>query len=70
MLWTPDEVKSLEGRQNCNFLHPYTCDSGCGALIPTEDGWVCPKCEYTQDWAHANDLNGEWEKLSPIFRYA
>jgi hypothetical protein len=23
-----------------------------GTLIATVDGWVCPFCAYTQDWAH------------------
>lgn len=21
-------------------------------LIATENGWVCPRCDYTQDWAY------------------
>jgi hypothetical protein len=44
-------------------LHPFTCaESGDGnhgeeggdrgTLIATVDGWVCPFCAYTQDWAH------------------
>ncbi|TXT28227.1 MAG: hypothetical protein FD131_3360 [Rhodocyclaceae bacterium] len=24
-----------------------------GVLIATEIGWVCPHCDYRQDWAHA-----------------
>lgn len=24
-----------------------------GVLIATAQGWVCPCCEYTQDWAHS-----------------
>ena len=43
--------------------HPFTCanrgdgnhgDEGGdrGVLIATESGWVCPHCDYTQDWAH------------------
>ena len=24
-----------------------------GILIATQAGWVCPHCEYTQDWAHS-----------------
>ena len=44
--------------------HPFTCANrgdgkhqsaggDLGILIATESGWVCPDCEYTQDWAHA-----------------
>ncbi len=63
MIWNEEQIKSLKERQNCNFLHPYTCGNGCGDLIPTEEGWVCLKCEYTQNWAHADDLNWGWKKL-------
>lgn len=45
--------------------HPFTCPSrGDGAhgdeggdrgvLVATEGGWICPHCDYTQDWAHAS----------------
>lgn len=44
-------------------FHPFTCgnrDDGehsavggdTGILIATQEGWVCPHCGYTQDWAH------------------
>lgn len=23
-----------------------------GALVATREGWICPACDYTQDWAH------------------
>ena len=43
--------------------HPYTCanrgdgnhraiGSDLGMLIPTINGWICPFCDYTQDWRH------------------
>lgn len=42
--------------------HPFTCCSheGCnraeqpdeGALIPTNEGWICPCGKYTQNWCH------------------
>lgn len=43
--------------------HPYTCDNRSdhpvvagdrGVLVPTVRGWICPFCDYTQDWAHAH----------------
>ncbi len=45
--------------------HPFTCpnrgdgahgDEGGdrGVLVATEGGWICPHCDYTQDWAHAS----------------
>ncbi len=26
--------------------------SDWGTLVATPDGWICPACDYTQDWAH------------------
>jgi len=43
------------------FFHPYTCENRSnhpkvagdkGVLVPTVRGWICPFCDYTQDWAH------------------
>jgi hypothetical protein len=28
-------------------------DRDYGLLVATKDGWVCPVCGYTQNWAHA-----------------
>jgi hypothetical protein len=42
-------------------LHPFTCPNrgnhpelagDKGVLVPTVRGWICPFCDYTQDWAH------------------
>jgi hypothetical protein len=29
-------------------------------LVATLGGWICPTCDYTQDWAHAHMANGAW----------
>lgn len=43
------------------FMHPFTCPhrhdhpmlaGDNGVLVPTVRGWICPFCNYTQDWAH------------------
>lgn len=53
-------------------MHPFTCANrgdghhgeeggDTGVLIATYEGWVCPHCDYTQDWAHgfmANSRDG------------
>lgn len=53
-------------------MHPFTCaergdghhgeeGGDTGVLIATYEGWVCPSCDYTQDWAHgfmANSRGG------------
>lgn len=64
MIWTEDEVENLKERQKSHHMHPYTCV--CGEdLIPTSEGWICNKCDYTQDWAHGADVSGEFKKLFP-----
>jgi len=65
--FSPESVQALNEYQTatCNGMpfHPFTCknrsdpghgDEGGdrGTLIATKDGWVCPACSYTQDWAH------------------
>jgi hypothetical protein len=52
--FTPDQVEWLNRFQNDGRFHPFTCGcDGCrSVLVATEEGWVCPDCDYTQDWAH------------------
>lgn len=64
--WAPPFVQALNLLQTAaqpgGPTHPYTCESrgdgrhgreggDLGVLIATTDGWVCPHCDYTQDWA-------------------
>ena len=67
--WTPEQIETLNRLQRGELYgHPYTCphrgevphhdnghDTGC--LLATKDGWLCPDCGYTQDWAHASSLD-------------
>ena len=68
-LWTADEVFNLNHNQNRGVVHPFTCpnrDDGehrefngdLGALVATRRGWICPWCNYTQDWAHEMSMQG------------
>ena len=65
--FSPESVQALNEYQTatCNGMpfHPFTCENRSdtghgdeggdrGTLIATQDGWVCPACSYTQDWAH------------------
>lgn len=55
--WTAAQVRSLVKWQTGDFgypVHPFTCarDHEWRNLVPTVDGWTCPQCDYTQDWAH------------------
>lgn len=61
--FTPEQVEALNTWQSTGVVHPFTCGSGRrkdadhldgeGILKATPQGWVCPYCNYTQDWAHA-----------------
>ena len=66
--FTNEQVEALNAFQNSRQFHPFTCGGDrCdeahkayraehggdfGQLVATEDGWVCPVCNYKQNWAH------------------
>jgi len=60
--FTKEQVLNLNDWQKSRQMHPFTCTSGNrtdekhldgeGVLVAIEDGWICPYCDYTQDWAH------------------
>lgn len=62
ILWSEEEVKSLNAWQKCgHIVHPsFTCSNPDHhddkienrILVATNQGWVCPGCSYTQNWAH------------------
>lgn len=62
-VFTPDEVENLAHNQTSGAVHPFTCPNrgdgnhrdaygDLGALVASTRGWICPFCDYTQDWAH------------------
>ena len=60
--FTPEQVIALNAFQASTLGHPFTCGGnrtdenhldGEGKLAATEAGWICPYCDYRQDWAHA-----------------
>ena len=72
--WTEDQVAALQSHQENPRVHPYTCTQrdlpghkeyaqkngqyDHGMLVPTPNGWVCPVCSYTQNWAFMFTLDG------------
>jgi hypothetical protein len=59
----PDEILNLNKAQTTGRVHPFTCpdrsdgnhrsfNGDFGALVATRRGWICPWCDYRQDWAH------------------
>ena len=76
--WTPDQVVALNAFQRRREFHPFTCpnrgpwhaeiNSPDDVLVATVRGWVCPFCDYTQEWAHSFMVRtepGETEKVKP-----
>jgi hypothetical protein len=59
--WTDDEVESLNQYQRSGVMHPFTCGRSHSSLIATNDGWICPNCEYTQDWCHEFMCYPDWK---------
>ena len=61
--FTEEQIDNLNLFQMAGVMHGFTCGSGNrtdkhhkdgeGYLIATEEGWKCPFCDYTQDWAHS-----------------
>jgi len=67
--WTPEQVESANAYQTSGVFHEFTCGTkekqasgSSGAQIATSNGWVCPSCDYTQDWAHDFMLDKSWQK--------
>jgi ribosomal protein S27AE len=69
--WAAGQVASLNAYQKESRLHPFTCgESDCragafpeqAALVAHEDGWRCPRCQYTQNWAHTWMADESWRQ--------
>ncbi len=48
--FTAKQVEMLNAEQERADLHGYTCKNS-HELVATINGWVCPRCSYTQEWA-------------------
>jgi hypothetical protein len=71
IIFTDEQIKSLNEYQHAGKFHPFTCGGnrtdehhldGEGILVATTEGWKCPYCSYTQDWAHPFMMNNSWKK--------
>jgi hypothetical protein len=66
--FTIKQITNLNAYQRSGFGHPFTCgtddchdiDGERSILIATGPGWICPKCDYKQDWAHTWMANDSW----------
>lgn len=71
--FTADQVASLNGYQQSGMFHEFTCGNGAcpgtqEVLVAAGDGWHCPECGYTQDWAHAMMADWSWRDRDAAFR--
>ena len=71
MLWTDDQVESLNEYQASGVMHPFTCERKSHDLVATNDGWYCPECEkegfsYTQNWCHEWMVNWKWKSFGVL----
>lgn len=74
--WSDDVIEGLNRYQVSGVCHPYTCGSGNrkdvrhsdneGVLQATRNGWVCPFCDYKQEYALANSVLSH-EQLQSFF---
>ena len=65
--WTQRQLENLVAWQEAEWVHPYTCPRrsdgthrntrDLGVLVPTITGWICPDCDYRQEWALASAAN-------------
>lgn len=71
--FTPEEVEGLRSYQGAPWYHPFTCANrgdgkhrrgprDYGVLEPSPEGWFCPDCDYTQDWANKYMVLGAGER--------
>ncbi len=80
--FTDEQCAALNRWQASNFVHPFTCGSDnrsdeahlavhkpgedFGQLVATPAGWVCPGCDYRQDWAFEEMLHEPVDLLEQL----
>lgn len=62
--WSDRQVEAINRFQQCNHVHPFTCGrENCrDVLVAKHFGFVCPSCNYKQDWCHTSMADGSWEQ--------
>lgn len=59
--FTDEQVRNLNEYQKLGFVHEFTCVNKHEdrTLVATNDGWICPSCDYKQNWCHTFMTNVE-----------
>jgi hypothetical protein len=74
--WTPAQVDQLNRWQRSRQFHPFTCGGnrtdekhldGKGVLIATTAGWICPCCDYRQNWCHDFMVRDGGKKMLDVY---
>src|SRR5208337_5185620 len=61
--WSDDQVASLNGYQECDFVHPFTGEQGA-SLRATAAGWVEHEGgPVVQKWAHGFMADWTWKNI-------
>lgn len=64
--FSAEQVRLLNAYQSNGVFSPYCCvrpHSGMGRLlVATTEGWSCPSCDFTQNWAHEFMADPRWER--------
>ncbi len=63
--WTESEMASLNAYHASGVMNPFTCENDdanycASVLVATPAGWICPDCDYTQNWAAEWMANWGW----------
>jgi hypothetical protein len=62
---TNEEIEKLNAYQKNPRVHPMTCGNnrtdekhldGEGVLVATENGWICPYCDYRQPYHSVENI--------------
>lgn len=67
--WSDEQVAALNIWQGLGYVHEFTCPNthdGTRVLHATRDGWVCPSCDYRQDWAYYAMLDRALHPRNPL----
>jgi len=58
--FTKEQIEIINEYQKNMYVHPLTCGNAkCRAVLEmTENGLVCPECDYTQDWVPGCFIDG------------
>jgi hypothetical protein len=72
--WTVSQAATMNAWQVSGLIHPFCCKNThrkSNVLQAGTEGWYCPRCDYTQNWAHdfmvdRDELHRRREELAAL----